>query len=178
MQFLSEFTLMLFSSWLAVCLSPSSIAVYLAVVRSWHIVCGFSDLTANKPRLSRVLRGIHRSSSRFHPRRRPITKLILTALHIALFVFRYSQFWLNHVLGSMLSCLLWISACQRIYLLAAFLFISPFSCGWHRWFALHTGSPPTAFRICAKSQLRLTLSLGLRSIFEGLESVLGRWYQR
>ena len=49
----------MFVSWLAQSLSPAS--VYLAAVRSYHIDWGYRDPTQNKPRLRRVLQGIHRS---------------------------------------------------------------------------------------------------------------------
>ena len=45
---------MMFVSWLAQSLSPASVDVYLAAVRSYHIDWGYSDPTQNKPKLRRV----------------------------------------------------------------------------------------------------------------------------
>ena len=63
----SERLLMLFVSWLAQSLSPASVVVYLASVRSLHIDQGFLDPTLHSPRLRRVLQGIRRSASRSRP---------------------------------------------------------------------------------------------------------------
>ena len=54
----------------------TSVDVYLAAVRSYHI-----DPTQNKPRLRRVLQGIHRSHGTACPPRRPITRDILCFIH-------------------------------------------------------------------------------------------------
>ena len=77
----SEYQLMMFVSWLAQSLSPASVDVYLSAVRSYHIDWGYSDPTQNKPRLRRVLQGIHRSHGAAHPPRRPITRDILCSIH-------------------------------------------------------------------------------------------------
>ena len=71
----------MFVSWLAQSLSPASVDVYLAAVRSYHIDWGYSDPTQNKPRLRRVLQGIHRSHGAASPPRRPITRDILCSIH-------------------------------------------------------------------------------------------------
>ena len=78
----SEFQLMMFVSWLAQSLSPASVDVYLAPVRSYHIDWGYSGPTQNKPRLRRVLQGIHLSHGAAPPPlRRPITCDILCSIH-------------------------------------------------------------------------------------------------
>ena len=77
----SEYQLMMFVSWLAQSLSPASVDVYLAAVRSYHIDWGYSDPTQNKPRLRRVLPGVHRSHGAASPSRRPITRDILCSIH-------------------------------------------------------------------------------------------------
>ena len=77
----SEYQLMMFVSWLAQSLSPASVDVYLAAVRSYHIDWGYRDPTQNKPRLRRVLQGIHRSHGAASPPRRPITRDILCSIH-------------------------------------------------------------------------------------------------
>ena len=77
----SEFQLVMFVSWLAQSLSPASVDVYLAAVRSYHIDLGYSDPTQHKPRLRRVLQGIHRSQGAARPPRRPITRDILCYIH-------------------------------------------------------------------------------------------------
>ena len=71
----------MFVSWLAQSLSPASVDVYLAAVRSYHIDWGYSDPTQNQPRLRRVLQGIHRSHGAARPPRRPITRDILCSIH-------------------------------------------------------------------------------------------------
>ena len=71
----------MFVSWLARSLSPASVDVYLAAVRSFHVDWGYSDPTQNKPRLRRVLQGIHRSHGAAAPPRRPITRDILCSIH-------------------------------------------------------------------------------------------------
>ena len=78
---MSEYQLMMFISWLAQSLSPASVDVYLSAVRSYHIDWGYSDPTQNKPRLRRVLQGIHRSQGTARPPRRPITRDILGSIH-------------------------------------------------------------------------------------------------
>ena len=77
----SEFQLMMFVSWLDQSLSPASVDVYLAAVRSYHIDWGYSDPTQNKPKLRRVLQGIHRFHGAARPPRRPITRDILCSIH-------------------------------------------------------------------------------------------------
>lgn len=81
----SEYQLMMFVSWLAQSLSPASVDVYLAAVRSYHIDWGFSDPTEKKPRLRRVLQGIHRSHVGSRAPRRPITRDLLCTIHRTLF---------------------------------------------------------------------------------------------
>ncbi len=81
----SEYQLMMFVSWLARSLSPASVAVYSAAVRSYHIDWGFSDPTGNKPRLCRVLQGIRRSRPGSSIPRRPISREILCSIHHILF---------------------------------------------------------------------------------------------
>ena len=76
-----EFQLMMFVSWLAQSLPPASVDVYLAAVHSYHIDWSYSDPTQNKPRLRRVLQGIHRSHGAARPPRRPITRDILCPIH-------------------------------------------------------------------------------------------------
>ena len=77
----AEYQLMMFVSWLAQSLSPASVDFYLAAARSYHIDWGYSDPTQNKPRLRRVLQGIHRSHGAASPPRRPITRDILCSIH-------------------------------------------------------------------------------------------------
>ena len=77
----SEFQLMMFISWLAQSVSPSTVAVYLTSVRSLHIDLGYEDPTRNKPRLRWVLQGIKRSRASSRAPRRPITLDILCAIH-------------------------------------------------------------------------------------------------
>ena len=77
----SEYQLMMFVSWLAQSLSTASVDVYLAAVRSYHIDWGYSDPTQNKPRLRRVLQGIHHSDGAASPPRHPITCDILCSIH-------------------------------------------------------------------------------------------------
>lgn len=93
----SEYQLMMFVSWLARSLSPASVAVYLAAVRSYHIDWGFSDPTENKPRLRRVLQGIRRSRPGSSIPRCPITREILCSIHHILSVtdngFDSVMFW-------------------------------------------------------------------------------------
>ena len=72
---------MLFVSWLAQSLSPPSVVVYLASVRSLHIDQDFPDPTFHTPRLRRVLQGIRRSASQSRPSCWPITRPILQAIH-------------------------------------------------------------------------------------------------
>ena len=93
----SEYQLMMFVSWLARSLSPASVAVYLAAVRSYHIDWGFSDPTENKSRLRRVLQGIRRSHLGSRIPRRPNSREILGSIHHILSVidngFDSVMFW-------------------------------------------------------------------------------------
>lgn len=88
---------MLYVSWLAPSLSPSTVAVYLSAVRSYHIDWGLTEPTENKPRLRRVLQGILRSQSKHRVSRRPITKDILAAIYHVLFTsqdgYDATMFW-------------------------------------------------------------------------------------
>jgi hypothetical protein len=93
----AEYQLMMFVSWLARSLSPASVAVYLAAVRSYHIDWGFSDPTENKPCLRRVLQGIRRSRPVSSIPCCPITREILCSIHHILSVtdngFDSVMFW-------------------------------------------------------------------------------------
>lgn len=82
----SEWTLMLFASWLAQIehLSPASISVYLSAVRSSHIELGFSDPMAHCLRLPRVIRGIKRTMPGRQSPRLPITKRLLDIIYSSL----------------------------------------------------------------------------------------------
>lgn len=93
----SEYQLMMFVSWLAGFLSPASIEVYLAAVRSFHLDWGYPDPTAHTPRLRRVLQGIQRSRVGARRPRRPITRDILCSIRQTLFLsdqgFDTLMFW-------------------------------------------------------------------------------------
>ncbi len=71
---------MLFVSWLACSLSPSTVTVYLAAVRSLHIDFGFPDPTHEAHRLRRVLRGIQRCGGSSRLPRLPVTSEIMRAI--------------------------------------------------------------------------------------------------
>ena len=92
-----EWSLMLFITWLYSVrhLSPATVSVYLASVRSLHVDRGFPDPVKDTPRLHRVLRGIQRSSASPRPSRLPVTQPILFAIRSALSpaVFDHCMFW-------------------------------------------------------------------------------------
>jgi hypothetical protein len=83
---------MMFASWLARSLSPATVRIYIAAVRSLHIDLGFTDPTLNAPRLRRVIKGIQRSDVVSRPRRRPITTSfrlwLSTAISVGIFYYR------------------------------------------------------------------------------------------
>ena len=92
-----EWSLMLFITWLHSVrhLSPATVSVYLASVRSLHVDRGFPDPLNDTPRLHRVLRGIQRSSASPRSSRLPVTQPILLAIQSAfsLAVFDHCMFW-------------------------------------------------------------------------------------
>ena len=92
-----EWSLMLFITWLHSVrhLSPATVSVYLASVRSLHVDHGFPDPLKDTMRLHRVLRSIKRSRAFHRPSRLPVTQLILLAIRSALSsaVFDYCMFW-------------------------------------------------------------------------------------
>ena len=104
-----EWSFMLFITWLHSVrhLSPTTVSVYLASVRS------LQDPLKDTMRLHRVLRGIKRSRAFHRPSRLPVTQLILLAIRLALSsaVFDYCMFW---------------SACSLAFF--GFLRVSEFTC--------------------------------------------------
>jgi hypothetical protein len=105
---------MMFPSWLARSLSPATVRIYIAAVRSLHIDLGFTDPTLNAPRLRRVIKGIQRSDVVSRPRRRPITHETLLAILSSL-----------HSSGSSYDALMFWSACCLAFY--GFLRVSEFT---------------------------------------------------
>ena len=138
---------MLFVSWLAQSLSPASVVVYLASVRSLHIDQGFPDPTLHTPRLRRVLQGIRRSASRSRAPGRPITRAILQAIHVIL----------GHAIPATDAWMFWAACCVAFF---GFLRVSeststtPFDPTRHLSFfdvEFLPGSPSPALRLRIKS---------------------------
>ena len=92
-----KWSLMLFITWLHSVrhLSPATVSVYLASVRSLHVDHGFPDPLKDTMRLHRVLRSIKRSRAFHRPSRLPVIQLILLAIRSALSsaMFDYCMFW-------------------------------------------------------------------------------------
>lgn len=88
---------MLFVLLLAQLVSPSTVVVYLASVRSIHIHLGFPDLTIQAIRLRRVMHGIRRTSATRHLARLSITAeamdAILMSLELSPLSFDSTMFW-------------------------------------------------------------------------------------
>ena len=143
----SERLLMLFVSWLAQSLSPASVVVYLASVRSLHIDQGFPDPTLHTPRLRRVIQGIRRSASRSRPPRRPITRPILQAIHAIL----------AHATPATDALMFWAACCVAFFgflRVSEFTSTSPFDLTRHLSFfdaQFLPGSPSPALRLRIKS---------------------------
>ena len=105
---------MMFASWLARSLSPATVRIYIAAVRSLQIDLGFSDPTLSAPRLRRVIKGIQRSDVVSRSRRRPITQETLLAILSSL-----------HSSGSSYDALMFWSACCLAFY--GFLRVSEFT---------------------------------------------------
>lgn len=91
-----EWTLCLFSTFLAESLQHSSIKVYLAAVRSLHIESGFPDPLDNCLQLHRVVRGIKRAQgSPSSHKRLPVTAEIMKLIHSQLSLSNHDDimFW-------------------------------------------------------------------------------------
>ena len=105
---------MLFVSWLAETLSPATVAVYLAAVRSFHINLDLSDPTPNAQRHRRVMKGIQRCGGSTYSPRLPVTSEIMQAIFHAL-----SFISLSHV-----SLMFWSACCVAYF---GFLRVSEFT---------------------------------------------------
>ena len=91
----SEWTLMLFATYLAKTIKASSIKVYLAGIRSLHIENGFPNPLTECLRLERVLRDIKRSQGVSTRERLPVTFTVLTRLRAVINLDCYDDilFW-------------------------------------------------------------------------------------
>ena len=138
---------MLFVSWLAQSLSPASVVVYLASVRSLHIDQGFPDPTLHTPLLRRVLQGIRHSASWSRPSCRPITRPILQAIHAIL----------AHTIPATDALIFWASCCVAFLSflrVSEFTSTTPFDPTKHLSFydvQFLPGSPSPALRLRIKS---------------------------
>ena len=90
-----EWTLCLFSTFLAQSLKYSSIKVYLSAVRSLHIDSGFADPLHNCLRLQRVVRGIKRVQGSSVDKRMPVTSDIMMIIFRSMdfHIFDDIMFW-------------------------------------------------------------------------------------
>ena len=79
-----EWTLCLFTTFLANTVQYSTIKVYLSAVRSLHIDQGFPDPLVNCLRLQRVLRGVKRTQGDASSQRLPITDDVMVVIFKAL----------------------------------------------------------------------------------------------
>ena len=90
-----EWTLCLFSTWLAKDLKVASIKVYLSAVRALHIEQGYANPMSDCLRLQRVLKGIKRCQGASPDTRLPITPAILRSVFLHLDMTAYDDvlFW-------------------------------------------------------------------------------------
>ena len=77
---MDEWTLCLFTTFLANTVQYSTIKVYLSAVRSLHIDQGFPDPLVNCLRLQRVLRGVKRTQGDASSQRLPITDDVMVVI--------------------------------------------------------------------------------------------------
>ena len=104
----SEGTLIYFSSYLARKVKHSTIKLYLAAVRNFHISCGYGDPLLGKLLLKKVLRGILRYQGHTRALRQPVTPRVLLAIRPILLAWLgerdFSMIWAAFAFFCFLRC--------------------------------------------------------------------------
>ena len=105
---------MLFITWLRLHqnLAPTTIASYVAAVRSLHIDLGVPDPTRGADCLARLLRGVRRNCANPSPPRLPITNSLMRLIKQAL-------------APSLNNVMFWAASCSAYF---GFLRVSEFTC--------------------------------------------------